>query len=445
MVAASPEIAVVVLAAGRGTRMKSRLPKVLHPLAGRPLLHIPLRAAEALAPARLVVVVGREAGAVRQAFEGRALFAEQAEPRGTGHAVLAAEPALEGFHGDVLVLYGDTPLLRPESLRRMVEHKRRSGAALVVLSAEVEVPGIVVRDAEGRLARIVEATDATPEELAIPERNTGVYLVDRDLLWKSLARVGDQNAQGEIYLTAIVEILLAEGHRAEVLRLEDADEAIGVNTRVELARAAEVVRRRKLEQLMLDGVSVVDPSSTWVDVDVEVGVDSLIEPGCVIQGATRLGEGVHLKPHCHVEDSWVGDGAEIGPSAHLRPGCRIGAGCRIGNFVEVKNSVLGPGVKADHLSYIGDADVGEGASFGCGSITVNYDWRSKHRTVVEPGAVIGCNVNLVAPVRVGRNASVAAGSTVTQDVPSEALAVARARQRHVEGWSRRKRPDEKLR
>jgi len=442
----SREIAVLVLAAGQGTRMRSDLAKVLHRLAGRPMLHFPLAAAESLEPARLLVVVGRDAEAVQKAFAGRARFVLQAEQRGTGHAVQQAEAALDGFHGDVLILYGDTPLLRAESLRRMAVLKAEAAADLVLLSGAVDVPGILVRDASGRLARVVEATDATPEELAIEERNTGVYLVAKDLLFKSLARIGDDNEQGEIYLTSIVEVLLSEGRRVEVLRLEDDEEGLGVNNRVDLARAAAVLRSRKLNQLMLDGVTIVDPATTYIDVDVEVGRDTLIEPNCVIQGETRIGERGHLKPNCTIEASVLGDDVEMGPSAHLRPGCRIGDGCRIGNFVEVKNSVLARGVKADHLSYIGDADVGEGASFGCGAITVNYDWSKKHRTTVEAGVVIGCNVNLVAPVRVRKNASVAAGSTITQDVPEESLAVARERKQHVvKGWSRRKRPEEKLR
>jgi bifunctional UDP-N-acetylglucosamine pyrophosphorylase/glucosamine-1-phosphate N-acetyltransferase len=446
MTTAPRPIAAVILAAGQGTRMKSGLAKVLHPLCGRPMLHFPLAAAEGLAPERIVVVVGRDADAVREGFSGRARFALQAEQRGTGHAVLQAESCLDGFRGDVLVLYGDTPLLRAETLARMAALKAETGADLVLLSGAVDVPGIVVRDPAGGLARIVEATDASPQELAIAERNTGVYLLDRDLLWKSLAQVDDQNEQGEIYLTSIVEVLLRERRRVEVLRLEEDVEGIGVNTRADLARAAACLRARKLNQLMLAGVTIVDPATTYIDVDVQVGCDTLIEPNCVIQGQSRLGERCHVKPGCTIEASSVlGDEVEIGPCAHLRPGCRIGDGARIGNFVEVKNSVLGDGVKVDHLSYVGDADVGEGASFGCGSITVNYDWRAKNRTVVEPGAVIGCNVNLVAPVKVGRNASIAAGSTITKDVPEGTLALARSReQKHVEGWSRRKRPEGKL-
>ena len=433
------EVAALLLAAGQGTRMKSALAKVLHPIAGRPMLHYPLAAAEALRPQRLIVVVGRDAEQVGEAIGDRAELVLQSQQRGTGHAVLQAARTLEGFRGDVLILYGDTPLLRAETLARMLRHKAESGADLVLLSAEVEVPGIVVRDGAGRVARIVEATDASPAELATPERNTGVYLLGAELLWKTLAQVGDQNRQGEIYLTSIVEIAVGEGLAVEALLIPDGEEAIGVNQRAELARAAAVVRGRKLNQLMLAGVSIVDPSATWIDVDVEVGRDTVIEPGCVIQGASRIGERVHLKPGCMIESSEIGDDAVIGPHAHLRPGTRLGRFVRIGNFVEVKNSVLGEGVKADHLSYIGDADVGEGASFGCGSIVVNYDGIAKHRTQVGPRAFIGCNANLVAPLRIAEDAFVAAGSTITKDVPALALGVAREKQKNIEGWVERRR------
>jgi bifunctional UDP-N-acetylglucosamine pyrophosphorylase/glucosamine-1-phosphate N-acetyltransferase len=251
--------------------------------------------------------------------------------------------------------------------------------------------------------------------------------------------VDDRNAQREIYLTAIVELAVADGCRVEALPLPDAEEALGVNTRAELAVATQRMRQRTLNRLMMAGVTITDPTSTHVDVDVEVGADTLIEPGCVIQGATRIGSGAHLKPGCVIESSWIGDDVTLGPNAHIRPDCVIGDGSRIGNFVEVKNSVLGAGVKADHLSYIGDADVGAGASFGCGSIVVNYDGQNKHRTEVGERAFIGCNANLVAPVVVAADAFIAAGSTITTNVPSGALGVARARQRNVEGWVARRR------
>jgi bifunctional UDP-N-acetylglucosamine pyrophosphorylase/glucosamine-1-phosphate N-acetyltransferase len=435
-------LAVVILAAGKGTRMKSSRAKVLHEIAGRPLLGYPVAMAEALGPERLVVVIGKDADLVRERFEGRARFVLQAEQKGTGHAVLMARDALTGFQGDVLILYGDVPLLREATVRRMVEHKAAKKADLVMLSALLPLPGRVVRDASGRVARIVEMTDATPEELAIPEGNTGVYLVASELLWKALAQVDDQNRQGELYVTDVVERAVSDGRVVEALVLEDADEALGINTRAELARAAAVVRRRKVEELMAAGVTFTDPDRTYVDVDVEIGGDSLLEPGVMITGPSRLGSNVHVKAHTVIESSVLEDDVVIGPMAHLRPGTHLGRKVRIGNFVEVKNSSLGAGAKADHLSYIGDADVGDGAAFGCGAITVNYDWDAKHRTTVDAGANVGCNVNLVAPVKVGRDAAVAAGSTVTKDVPDGALAVARERQRNVEGW-RSRRPAKK--
>jgi bifunctional UDP-N-acetylglucosamine pyrophosphorylase/glucosamine-1-phosphate N-acetyltransferase len=427
-------LAALVLAAGKGTRLASSRPKVLHEVCGRPLLGYSIAAAESLRPERLLVVVGPEADEVRRRFADRVEFAVQPEPRGTGHAVGSCRQALEGFRGDVLVLYGDTPLLRGETLARMRQIRREQGADLVLLTAPVDVPGIVVRDEHGRVARIVEATDATPEQQAIRERNTGVYLLDAELCWKLLARVGDDNAQGEVYLTDIVELAVRDGLRVEAVALPGPEEALGVNTRSELVRAMEVMRRRIANHWLDRGVTLVDPAATYIDADVEIGSDTRIDPGCMIQGTTRIGARVHLKAHCTIESSHIGDDVEMGPCAHLRPGCEIGAGSRIGNFVEVKNSVLGRGVKADHLSYIGDADVGDRASFGCGSVVVNYDGEKKHRTRIGARAFIGCNANLVAPLEIEPDSYVAAGSTITTRVPEGALAVARARQRIIEGW-----------
>ena len=431
-------LAIVVLAAGQGTRMKSGLVKVLHEVAGRPMLGHVLAAAEALTPERLVVVIGRDGEAVAEAFAGRATFVEQGELRGTGHAVQQTEPVLSDLQGDVLVLYGDVPLLRAETLRRLREHKAATGADLAMLSSTLSLPGIVIRDAGGRVERIVEVTDATPAELAVREYNTGVYLVSAELLWKALGRLDDGNAQGELYLTDVVGIAVSEGRSVEALVMDDPEEAVGVNTRAELARAGATLRRRTAERLMDDGVAIVDPASTWIDVDVQIGRDTRIDPGVMITGRTQIGERAHVKAHCVIESSELGDEVVVGPSAHVRPGCRFGRGVRIGNFVEVKNSDLADGVKADHLSYIGDADVGAEASFGCGSITVNYDGVAKHRTRVGARAFVGCNSNLIAPLEIEPDSYVAAGSTITQDVPGESLAVGRARQRNVEGWVRRR-------
>jgi bifunctional UDP-N-acetylglucosamine pyrophosphorylase/glucosamine-1-phosphate N-acetyltransferase len=432
------DLAIAILAAGKGTRMKSRRAKVLHEICGRPMLGYSLALAESLKPDRLMVVVGRDADEVQEVFAGRAEFVLQAEQRGTGHAVLQVEPKLRDFRGEVLILYGDTPLLLPETPTRMRELKRATGAGLVLLSAPVKLPGRVVRDQAGQVQRIVEQTDATPEELAIEEGNTGVYLVDSSLLWDSLCQVGDDNHQAEIYLTDVVAYAVREGRGVEALALDGPDESLGVNDRAELAEAARVIRRRTTQRLMAAGVTIVDPEHTYIDVDVEIGRDSLIEPGCVIQGASVLGEGVHLKPCCHIESSRLDDATVVGPSAHLRPGTHLMRGARIGNFVEVKNSNLGPGVKADHLSYIGDTDVGEGSTVACGAITVNYDGRAKHRTTVGEQSFVGCNANLIAPVTLEPHTFVAAGSTITQDVPEDALAVGRARQRNIEGWVARR-------
>jgi bifunctional UDP-N-acetylglucosamine pyrophosphorylase/glucosamine-1-phosphate N-acetyltransferase len=435
-------LAVVILAAGQGTRMQSDRAKVLHDLAGRPLLAWPLAAAEALAPERLVVVVGRDAEKVEAAFEGRATFVVQRDQRGTGHATAQAEATLRGQGGDVLILYGDVPLLRPETLLRLRAHKAETGADLVMLTSPEPLPGLVVRGPDGRVQRIVERTDATPEELRIREGNTGVYLLGGELLWKALGQLDDRNRQGELYLTDVVERAVAEGRRVEAICLDDAAECLGVNDRLELAEAAAALRSRICRRLMAEGVSFVDPNAVWIDADVEIGRDSVIEPGVRITGPTRIGAGCHIKPHCVIESSRIGDGCEIGPSAHLRPGTRLHDHVRVGNFVEVKNSELGEGVKADHLSYIGDADVGPGASFGAGSITVNYDWERKHRTRVGAGARIGCNANLVAPLEIEEGGFVAAGTTVTKTVPTGAIAVSTGRQRNLEGWgARRKRPE----
>lgn len=443
-------LAVVVLAAGQGKRMQSGLVKVLHEVAGRSMLAFPLALAAALGVERGVVVVGRDADRVREAFashplfrDGRVRFVEQPERRGTGHAVQMARPALEGFAGDVLILYGDTPLLRLDTIVRMREQKAAAGLDLLILSAPEPMPGVIVRGPDGRVARIVELVDATPEERRLREGNTGVYLVDAGFLWKALEQVDDRNAQGELYVTDIVKIAVREGRPLDALCLDDAEEALGINTRAELARANVEAHRRVAERLMDAGVTFLDPGAAWLDWDVVVGRDTVIEPGVVITGPTRIGERCRIRAFTVIESSELADDVVVGPSAHLRPGSRLEAGVRIGNFVEVKNSRLGAGVKADHLSYVGDADVGEGASFGCGAITVNYDWEQKHRTEIGADAFVGCNANLIAPVRIGERAYVAAGSTVTGPVPDGALAVARERQRNVEGWADRKRPAKK--
>ena len=436
---ANARLAVLLLAAGKSTRMKSLRTKVLHEICGRPMLAYPLAAAAQVGAEKLVVVIGRDADQVEAAFAGRAQFVIQAEQRGTGHAVQVALPKLGDFAGDVLVLYGDTPLLRAETLARMRAKRRETSAAIVMLTSPEPLPGLVVRGADGRVERIVEQTDATPAELAIREGNTGVYLCDGAFLASAVAQLEPKNAQGELYLTDVVAIARARGLAVEAIQLADADEALGVNTRAELARAAAVQRRRNVERLMAEGVTFIDPENVYVDTDVEIGRDTQIDPGVVITGPTRIGEGAHVKAHCVIESSVLDDDVVVGPSAHLRPGSHLASGVRIGNFVEVKNSVLGRGVKADHLAYIGDADVGEDSSFGCGAITVNYDWVNKHRTSVGERVRIGCNANLIAPVTLESDSYVAAGTTITKTVPTDAIAVNTGRQKNLDGLGKKRR------
>lgn len=428
------ELAVVILAAGQGMRMKSRRAKVLHELCGRSMLGHVVTSAEALSPAHLIVVVGYDGAQVEAEFEGRVKIVYQTEQKGTGHAVMQALPLIEGFAGDVLILYGDTPLLTPETFQRMGRLKRDTGADLLMLTAVGPIPGRVVRDASGRVERIVEQQDASPTELEIEERNTGVYMMSAELVREGIANLKDDNQQRELYLTDIVGHAVQNGLRVEALLLEDGDECLGINTRADLATASEVMRRRINLRHMERGVSLSDPSQVYIDVDVEIGRDCVIEPGCVIQGNSVLGEGVHLKSNCVIESSRLDDDVVLGPMAHLRPDCHLMEGVKIGNFVEIKNATLGEGTKSAHLTYIGDATVGAGVNFGCGTIVVNYDGVSKHRSTVEDGAFIGCNSNLLSPVSVGKNAFVAAGTTVSKDVPADALAVARVKQKNIEGW-----------
>ncbi|MDP6977494.1 MAG: bifunctional UDP-N-acetylglucosamine diphosphorylase/glucosamine-1-phosphate N-acetyltransferase GlmU [Myxococcota bacterium] len=438
MTARDESLAVVILAAGQGTRMKSSRAKVLHELCGRSMLGHVVETAEAMSPEHLVVVVGRDADQVREAFDGRVEFVEQAEQNGTGHAVKQALPNLEGFEGDVLILYGDTPLLRPETFARMQALRKETGSDLVMLTAVGPIPGRVVRDANGRVERIVEAQDATPEELEIEERNTGVYMMSAPLLREGIASLKDDNQQGELYITDVVGYAVQNGRKVEALLLEDGDECLGINTRTDLALASEEMRRRINARHMDNGVTFIDPAQVYIDVGVEIGRDTVIEPGCVIQGNSVLGEGVHLKSQCVVESSRLDDDVILGPMAHLRPNCHLMAGVKIGNFVEIKNSTLGEGSKSAHLTYIGDATVGDKVNFGCGVVVVNYDGLDKHRTTVEDEAFIGCNANLVAPVTVGKKTFIAAGTTVTRNVPEDTLAVARSKQEHLEGWVSRR-------
>ncbi len=440
--------------------MKSDRVKVLHPLAGRPMLSYPLDLARSFRPERLVVVVGFQADLVEERCKAEdVIFARQEEQLGTGHAVLAAAPALEGFQGDVLILSGDVPLLREKTVSAFIDSHRERKAALSVLTTRLEDPrgyGRVFRSPQGFLSRIVEDRDLREGEERVQEINTGIYCVDAPLLVSALSQLSNRNAQKEYYLTDIVAVAHSQNKRVFPVLAEDSLEVMGINTRVELGRASRHLRRKIGEQVMLEGVTLIDPESTYIDFGVRIGRDAVIHPNCFLTGKSSVGAGCVIEPGCKLSDVRVGDRvtikaysvitdtviedrAEVGPFAHLRAQTVLRQGARIGNFVEVKTSVIGTGTKAGHLAYLGDATLGDEINVGAGTITCNYDGRKKHPTVIEDGAFIGSNTGLVAPVKIGRNSVIAAGSTITKDVPPETLAVARARQVH---YKRRPKPED---
>ncbi|MEM9168229.1 MAG: bifunctional UDP-N-acetylglucosamine diphosphorylase/glucosamine-1-phosphate N-acetyltransferase GlmU [Pseudomonadota bacterium] len=432
--------AVVVLAAGKGTRMKSRTPKVLHEIAGRSMLGHVLDAAARLNPERTVLVVGTQAERVAQA--ARALnpdivVAEQDPPRGTGDAVRRAAPALAGFSGAVLVLYADTPLVRAETMARLAA--RTDDAAAAVLGFRPGDPGAYGRlkqDADGALAAIVEAADAGPNELAIGLCNSGVMAFDAEFLASGLPRLSDDNAKGEFYLTDLVAIARSDGRACAVEEAPSA-EVVGVNSRAELADAERAFQNARRRTAMADGVTLIDPDTVYFSYDTDIAADVVVEPGVVFGPGVVVERDARIKAYSHLEGARVHEGAQIGPFARLRPGADVGAAAKVGNFVEVKQAALGAGAKVSHLTYIGDAHVGARANVGAGTITCNYDGRAKHRTEIGADAFVGSNASLVAPVTLGAGAYVGSGSVVTRDVPAGALAVARGRQRVIEGWAAR--------
>ena len=446
------------MAAGRGTRMRSSLPKVLHPLCGRPMLLWTVHAAREAGAERIVAVLGEEADQVRAALPPDVEVAIQDPPAGTGDAVTQARDVLSGCE-HVIVLSGDHPLLDGSFIAALAERHTSSGAAATVTTRELVDPGHygrVVRSPDGEVERIVETKhpgDATAEELAIKEINAGTYAFAVGPLFEALAGVRADNSQGEYYLGDVLPLMRAAGHRVVAHLTDDEAIGLGINTRVELAQVEAAAQARILRDHMLAGVTIVNPAATTIDVDVTIGEDTTIEPYCVLRGDTsigarctvgptttmidaRLGDEVRA-PHSYLQDCEVGPRCTIGPFTHLRPGTRLGEGAKAGAFVEIKNSEIGPGVKVPHLSYIGDADLGEGTNIGAGTITANYDGARKHRTRVGKNVRTGVHTSLVAPVSVGDDAYTGAGSVITEDIPSEALGIARARQENVEGYAER--------
>jgi bifunctional UDP-N-acetylglucosamine pyrophosphorylase/glucosamine-1-phosphate N-acetyltransferase len=445
-------LAVAVLAAGKGTRMKSALPKVLQPLAGATLVERVLTSCEALHPERRILIVGHQAERVERELQGHSglEYVLQQPQNGTGHAVQQLLDPLADFQGDLLVLNGDVPLLRPETLVSLVEQHRASGAAVTLLTARLADPtgyGRVFADATGAVSAIVEHRDCNDEQRRNTLTNAGIYCFNWQKLAAVLPQLTTDNDQGELYLTDTVAMLEPAMHR----EVADADEITGINDRLQLSQCEAVLQDRLRRHWMAEGVTFTDPASCTLSEDSRFGRDVVVEPQCHFRGASSIGDGCRIGPGCLIEDSQLGEGVSvvysvlrqarvaegcaIGPFAQLRPGSEVGPQCHIGNFVEVKNSTLAAGVKVNHLSYIGDADLGAGVNVGAGTITANYDGVHKHRTVVGAGSKTGANSVLVAPIRLGDNVTVGAGSTLTRDVPAGALALGRARQLVKENWS----------
>lgn len=456
------QLSAVILAAGEGKRMRSKHSKVLHQVCGRPMIDWVLNAAEGAGADRAIVVVGHAREELQDYLQDRVQYAVQERQLGTGHALMQAEELLQEDGGTVLVLVGDTPMLTAQTLQKAYAYHCSEKACATVLAARVEQPygyGRVICE-NGQVARIVEEKDASDEERDVKLINAGMYFFDTQELFQALRQVGNSNAQGEYYLTDVCAILKEKGKRVVCFETEDPAEFEGVNDRVQLSRMEGAMNRRTILTLQRSGVTVVDPEHTYIGPDVKIGMDTVILPGCHLSGATVIGQDCVIGPQTSLTnmivedrviiknsvgmDSFIGEDTTVGPFAYIRPNSRIGAKVKIGDFVEIKNSNIDTGTKVSHLTYIGDSDVGAGVNFGCGTVTVNYDGTHKFRTTIGDKAFIGCNTNLVAPVTVAPEAFIAAGSTITEDIPDDCLAIARARQTNIEGWvSKRKEKNSK--
>ena len=456
----SPDTHIVILAAGQGTRMKSTLPKVLHKVGGLSLIDHVLKTADSVTPASVTVVVGHRADNLREHLVGRpGTGTVVQEPQlGTAHALRQTEASLRGKTGTLVLLSGDVPLLTQKTVQGLLDTHRRANAAATVVTATVERPygyGRIVRTG-GRIARIVEERDASATERQIREINSGIYAFDLEPLFDALQGIASQNAQGEYYLTDLIAIYRRRKLPVETLMVSNPDEIRGINSRTELAEVSRIVRQNKNEELMAAGVTLVDPATTYIEPDVEIGADTVIHPGVVIEGQSRIGTACEIQAHVRIADSTIGDhvainnfcvivgatvadGAAVGPFAHLRPESVVGEKAKVGNFVELKKTTLGAGSKAGHLAYLGDASIGADVNIGAGTIICNYDGESKHQTAIEDGAFIGSDTQLIAPVTIGRGAYVGTGTTVRESVPPGALAVSAGKQRNIEGWVARKR------
>lgn len=446
----------IILAAGQGSRMKSKKYKVLHELAGKSMVNHVLTQVETLAPTQVVTIVGYGAECVKEALGDRTAYALQAEQLGTGHAVLQADALLADKDGTTLVICGDTPLLQASTLAALFETHESTGAKATVLTAEAPNPfsyGRIIRDGAGNVKKIVEERDATDEERQVTEINTGTFCFDNQALFDTLKKVGNDNDQGEYYLPDVIGLLQQQGEKVAAYQMADFAESIGVNDRVALAKATETMRQRINHQHMVNGVTFVNPAATYIDAEVEIGNDTLIEAGVTLRGRTKIGSNCVIGANSEIVESVIADnvvvtssmiehatiaaGVDVGPYAHIRPNSDLKENVHIGNFVEIKNTTIGANTKVGHLTYVGDADLGEHINVGCGTVFVNYDGKNKHRATVGDHVFIGCNANLVAPVTIGDRAFIAAGSTITKDIPNDALGIARSRQENKDGYAKK--------
>jgi bifunctional UDP-N-acetylglucosamine pyrophosphorylase/glucosamine-1-phosphate N-acetyltransferase len=450
-------VAAVVLAAGKGTRMKSEIPKVIHSICGRPMVVHVVDSLRQAGIERIIIVVGSAAEQIQEVLGNDVEYVVQEEQLGTGHAVLQAEAILKNHDGPLLVIHGDTPLYRAGTLRNLVDLHQDSGAIGTVLTVNVDDPtgyGRIIRDSAGGFKKIVEQKDASPGEAMVKEINSGTYVFECGPMFGALSQIKPQNVQNEYYLTDVLPILRKEYGKVQIFTHEDADEALGINNRVQLAVAEQIMRSRIREKWMLAGVTMMDPTTIYIDAEVILESDVVLLPFTFIEGHTRIATGSVIGPFVRVRDAELGQnvtvsqatvlessldsGCVVGPYSYIRPGCQLGEGAKVGGFCEIKNTVIGSGSKVPHLSYLGDTDVGKKVNIGAGTITCNYDGQEKHHTTIQDQAFVGSNCNLVAPVEIGSGAYVAAGSTITGNIPPGALGVARSRQRNIPDWAGRR-------
>ena len=455
------DTAVIIMAAGKGKRMKSNLPKVLHNLAGKPILNYTLDTVSQLEAKRKILIIGYKNDKIKELIGDKIEYVEQKEQLGTAHAVLQTEKLLLGFKGDVLILSGDVPFLTVKTLKKLLKYHQTNNFYCTLLSTVLKNPkgyGRIIRDKKGKIKGIIEEVDLSIDKKKITEINSGIYCFNKEKLFQALEKVTKDNKQGEYYLTDTVKILLREGLTVGNIIVKDYSEILGINNRLDLADASQKVYQKTLHDLMLQGVTIVDPNSTFIEQGVKIGQDSIIYPFTIIEKDTKIENSCLIGPYSHlidanigkgvrvwasiIESSIVKEGANIGPYAHLRPETVVEKGAKIGNFVELKKTIMGEGSKASHLTYLGDTAIGKKVNIGAGTITCNYDGEKKNKTVIEDGVFIGSNNSLVAPVKLGKDSYTGAGSTITKDVPAGNLAIARSRQTNVSGWRKKKKEKE---